>query len=45
MLQIGNMIDNHWTLGENMKKPYGIHLGTSILKKSHPPPFPPKGKN
>jgi hypothetical protein len=26
--QIGNIISDCWALGENMKKPYGIQLGT-----------------
>ncbi len=33
--QIGNIISDCWALGENMKEPYGIQLGTpnSLLKK------------
>ncbi len=29
--QIGNVMNNHWALGENMKKPCGIHLGLTRL--------------
>jgi hypothetical protein len=44
MLQFGNMIDNHWALGENMKKPYGIHLGTPNSQKIPSTPLSPKRK-
>ncbi len=40
MEQIGNIINNQWALGENVKGPCEMHREHQILKKSHLPSPP-----
>jgi hypothetical protein len=46
--EMGNIINSHWALGENMKEPCEVHQEHQIPKKSHLPSPPhhlfPNGK-